>query len=248
VQRLLGNMADGPLRPLTLKFSGVPANVVSQAMESPDGRWVAFLGITGEQRDIWVAPANGGIASNITNNPAEDTEPVWSPDGSQLAFASERDGGIHVWLQPMRDGQPIGIPVRLTAGVPEEQVPAWSPDGQQVALVTATPNGGREAAVVPSVGRGVPTVVTSGAEAWRVKWMRGGLLLVSGWEGAGKGLSLRAVDPTRKTTVDSFPAIALGTDMISAGFDITRDGKYLALVRGRGDGRIGVLEAKSGKF
>ena len=120
--------------------------------------------------------------------------------------------------------------------------------GQQVALVTATPNGGREAAVVPSVGRGVPTVVTSGAEAWRVKWMRGGLLLVSGWEGAGKGLSLRAVDPTRKTTVDSFPAIALGTDMISAGFDITRDGKYLALVRGRGDGRIGVLEAKSGKF
>src|SRR5947209_2131643 len=66
---------------------------------SPDGSRVAFTlsEIDAEQdgyrTSIWVAPTQGGGPMQFTRGPKQDTSPRWSPDGTQLAFLSDRDGG-----------------------------------------------------------------------------------------------------------------------------------------------------------
>ena len=73
---------------------------------SPDGTQIAFS----FKGDIYTVATNGGRANQITTNPAHDTRPIWSPDGKQIAFASDRSGGMDIYLVD-KEG---GIPTRLT--------------------------------------------------------------------------------------------------------------------------------------
>ena len=73
---------------------------------SPDGTTIAFT----YKGDIYTVPSTGGRATQITTNPAFDTTPVWSPDGKQIAFASDRMGSLDVFVVA-KEG---GVPQRLT--------------------------------------------------------------------------------------------------------------------------------------
>ena len=69
---------------------------------SPDGKTVAFV----YQGDIWLVPATGGEATQLTTNPAHDTEPRWSPDGKWVIFASYREGQKDLWAVSTEGGRP----------------------------------------------------------------------------------------------------------------------------------------------
>ncbi len=69
---------------------------------SPDGNTVAFV----YQGDIWLVPAKGGEAVQLTTNPAHDTEPRWSPDGKYVIFASYREGQKDIWAVSTEGGKP----------------------------------------------------------------------------------------------------------------------------------------------
>ncbi len=58
------------------------------------------------QGDIYTVPSTGGRATQITTNPAFDTTPVWSPDGKQIAFASDRMGSLDVFVVSSEGGAP----------------------------------------------------------------------------------------------------------------------------------------------
>ena len=73
---------------------------------SPDGTTIAFT----YKGDIYTVPVEGGLARQITTNPAYDSNPVWSPDGSRIAFSSNRMGSNDVFIVS-KDG---GTAVRLT--------------------------------------------------------------------------------------------------------------------------------------
>ena len=73
---------------------------------SPDGNSVAFT----YKGDIYTVPVNGGKASRITSNQAYDTHPIWSPDGKKIAFSSNREGSMDIYIVD-KDG---GIPQRIT--------------------------------------------------------------------------------------------------------------------------------------
>ena len=250
VQPLAGHWPDGATHPVELRFPGTPPRSLSMPAVSPDGNWLALMAVTGDSRHVWVTPAVGGIATNVTAPFPRGTQPAWSPDGRWLAFSAERDGPTQVWLQAMRSGQPVDTARRLTGGSAEEQAPAFSPDGRQVAFITATSRGDREVAVVDVSPPAKPILVTSGSGALRVRWTTKRQLLVSGeWPAVRPGhYSLLAVDPLQKATVKAFAPIDLGTDALSAMFDVTSDGGHLALLHGRTNGKIGVLEATSGRF
>ena len=59
---------------------------------------IAFRSDRGGNRDIWVIPAAGGTAVQITTHPDRDYRPTWSPDGTRIAFQSERSGNDDIWV------------------------------------------------------------------------------------------------------------------------------------------------------
>lgn len=75
---------------------------------SPDGRFIAYdvpEGEAGSPLDIFVLAADGSQEA-VLQNPANDSFPLWSSDGSSLVFLSDRTGSNALWTVPIRDGRP----------------------------------------------------------------------------------------------------------------------------------------------
>jgi Tol biopolymer transport system component len=82
--------------------------------------------------DIYTINPDGSGERNLTHNPADDTEPVWSADGSRIAFSTNRDGNYEVYTMDAGGG---GL-VRLTHDPAKDHFPSWSPDGSKIAFVS----------------------------------------------------------------------------------------------------------------
>jgi len=90
---------------------------------SPDGSVLAFSW----RRDIWTVPTTGGVARQLTQNPAWDTEPHFSPDGKEIAFSSDREGGRQIHVMPAQGGTPEQLTFHHPYWLQE-----WFPDGQSL--------------------------------------------------------------------------------------------------------------------
>ena len=109
---------------------------------SPDGKRIAFVSdrdghvIDGFPTDeIYVMDADGGNPQNLSNNDFDDRDPVWSPDGKRIVFASDRlafDGKIPQSLEIYVMDADGGNQQRLTNNLTEDQYPSWSPDGKRI--------------------------------------------------------------------------------------------------------------------
>lgn len=91
---------------------------------SPDGRQIAFT----YKGDIYKVAATGGKAQRLTSLPSYESAPVWSPDGREIAFASDRNGGQDIFIMNS-DG---GSARRLTTNSAREIPEAFTPDGKYV--------------------------------------------------------------------------------------------------------------------
>src|SRR5438034_1847777 len=122
---------------------------------SPDGRFVAFalrnpmrvpagdragyFGATGapsEVRgtDVFITEVLAAKTTNLTNQRGSSWSPVWSPDGRTLAFLSDRDGQVRVWLWNRAQKQLRRLspePVRTFFGFEDIR---WSPNGRRIAV------------------------------------------------------------------------------------------------------------------
>ncbi len=114
---------------------------VTDPQISPDGRRIAFV-VTSmcDERDeylsnIWIVDAAGGAPRRFTAGPRRDVEPRWSPDGTRLAFLSERapKDKLQLYVMPADGGEPT----KLTALDNSVGGPVWSPDGSRLAFVSA---------------------------------------------------------------------------------------------------------------
>ena len=115
-------------------------SLVTDPQLSPDGRRIAFVVTTlSEDRDeylanIWVADVDGSSPRRFTAGPRRDLEPRWSPDGTRLAFLSERTPRekLQLYVMPADGGEPTKL-TTLDNGVSSV---TWSPDGSSLAFVS----------------------------------------------------------------------------------------------------------------
>ena len=98
---------------------------------SPDGRTIVFDMVG----DVWVVPIQGGAARSLTatSGMALDYHAVFAPDGSRIAFVSDRDGQSNVWVMNADGSNP-----RRVSNQREKRValPAWTPDGNYIVART----------------------------------------------------------------------------------------------------------------
>jgi len=100
---------------------------------APAGDRIAYKGCdpSGNNCGIWLVSQNGAENTRIVTDPSAGF-PAWSPDGTQIAFMSNRDGNWDIYLVEA-DGEGLR---RLTRSKSSEGLPTWSPDGKGVAYMS----------------------------------------------------------------------------------------------------------------
>ena len=117
---------------------------------SPDGKRLLFVSNRDGDEDIYLlrlapeGPKN--VPVKLTKNTRPDPEgapymsdqsPGWSPDGTQVAFASDRSGNFEIYRMKAAPEGRLNKPVNLTRNpTPFDQEPTWSPDGKKIAFST----------------------------------------------------------------------------------------------------------------
>jgi Tol biopolymer transport system component len=80
---------------------------------SPDGSRIVYPSYLGRQwHQLWTIPATGGDAFPLTYGEYDNTAPRWSPDGSKIAFVSNRTGSTSIWIQEIVGGRAFRLDAR----------------------------------------------------------------------------------------------------------------------------------------
>jgi TolB protein len=91
-----------------------------------------------ERPNLYFKAVDGVAVTQLTSDPASDIQPAFSPDGTRVAFASDRAGTWDIWIQPIAGGPPI----QITDSAADEIHPSWSPDGAQLVYSSLPAEGG----------------------------------------------------------------------------------------------------------
>jgi Tol biopolymer transport system component len=112
---------------------------------------IAFTATRDGNEEIYAMHADGSGQTRLTNNPAGDSEPAWSPSGMKIAFRSDRDGNAEIYaMNADGSGQ-----TNLTNNPSADYEPDWSPSGTKIAFVSSRDgNDKREIYVMNANGSG----------------------------------------------------------------------------------------------
>ena len=116
--------------------------VPSSPMISPDGKRIVYVLSRADlersvyDSDLWLIGVDGSNDTRLTRSMSSNNHPRWSPDGSRIAFLSDRDGGRNaIWMIPPSGGEAEKITTEKSS-IPDFE---WSPDGKSIAFVMREP-------------------------------------------------------------------------------------------------------------
>jgi Tol biopolymer transport system component len=103
---------------------------------SPDGRWLVYTGVRGEELDVYKIAVNGGDEIRLTSAPGLDDGPEYTPDGAYVYFNSSRSGRMQIWrMRPDGSAQQ-----QVTNDNFNNWFPHISPDGKWIAYLAFAPD------------------------------------------------------------------------------------------------------------
>jgi Tol biopolymer transport system component/Tfp pilus assembly protein PilF len=136
----------------------------SAAGPETDAR-IVFASRRDGNTEIYTMNADGSNLQRLTDNPALDSDPVWSPDGERIAFVSERDGNPEIYLMDA-DGSNV---TRLTDHPAVDQMPAWAPNSKVLVFVTER-NGNADLYLLNIENGELNQLTKSPANEWYPTW------------------------------------------------------------------------------
>ena len=162
-----------------------PVLGIKGAVISPDGRQIAFAALG----DLWLLTNGNKMPERLTQGPAMDVEPTWSPDGTKLAYVSDRNGNMDVWIRDLKTGQAQNV-----VDMPDDlHFPSWSPDGSKIAFYQSDPRNawGRSTLYTTDV------TYTADVTAPKTKKIHESLFVPSqaSWSPDGKTIAVSALHP-----------------------------------------------------
>jgi eukaryotic-like serine/threonine-protein kinase len=123
---------------------------------APDERHLAMARFDARAADIWLMDMSRGAISRFTSDPMTEWFPVWSPDGSRIVFASDRDGQMDLYQKRVA----VDAKEELILKTREWKLPTdWSSDGRSIAYHTVHPETKGDVWVLPLGGDPEPVPV-----------------------------------------------------------------------------------------
>jgi hypothetical protein len=156
----------------------------STLLRSTDGgvRWeawqprIAFVSERDGNREIYTMTLDGQDARRLTNSPAAEENPAWSPAWTRLAFQSNHNGNWDIYTV-RADCDPSGSQGekdcglrQLTDDPADDVLPAWSPDGRSIAFVSMR-DGNPEIYVMDNGGQNQRRLTFNPSGDWRPAWL-----------------------------------------------------------------------------
>lgn len=216
-------------RPLTEEIDDCGNPGWSRPVWSPDGEWIAITsapeGTYPESPlDIFAISADGSSVVNLTQSPAAEAAVCWSPDGTRLAFASDRDGNEELYTIGV-DGSGL---MRLTEDPGRDGAPVWSPDGSRL-LFISNRDGNWEVYSLAADGSGETRLTNDPGTDLNAAWSPGGDLIAFTSDRSG------AADIYRMEPDGSNPVNVTNSPEVETWFEWSADGAALVASTCTGD-------------
>ena len=126
-------------------------NVSPIFAKSPTTSKILFTSVREGNYEVYIMNADGSDQVNLTQNPTDDFQAVWSPTGEQILFVSDRDGGFYDLYLMNPDGSNVRRVFKRKRSINRTD-PTWSPDGKRIAYSATDWNCSRSTIYIATFG------------------------------------------------------------------------------------------------